>query len=72
MDGNRYRYRTAPIASYDKGKLDTQKSFGTTIPTTEVTRSFLKEIFFGEDILIGIALSVIRELRCLERCGFRQ
>lgn len=35
-------------------------------------RSFLEEIFFGKDILLGIALSVIRELRYLNICGFRQ
>lgn len=72
FDGNRYHYRTDPIFNYNKGTLDTQKSFGPKIATVEVTRSFLEEIFFGKDILVGIALSVIRELRLLERCGFRQ
>ncbi len=70
-DGFVYRYRTSPIASY-KGKKDTQSSFGKAINVKERESSFLEEIFYGKDILLGIALSVIRELRYLEECGFRQ
>ena len=70
-DGLLYSYRTSPVFQYDKGSKDTQKSFGEAIKIVESKRSFLDEIFYGEDILPGIALSIIRELRHLEVCGFR-
>ncbi|MFN7094499.1 MAG: hypothetical protein ACK4M7_03960, partial [Burkholderiales bacterium] len=70
-DGLLYKYRISPIQSYN-GKEDTQKSFGQSIQVLEIKRSFLDEIFYGRDILLGIALSVIRELRYLEVSGFRQ
>jgi hypothetical protein len=70
-DGLLYKYRISSIQSYN-GKEDTQKSFGESIQVLEIKRSFLEEIFYGRDILLGIALSVIRELRYLEASGFRQ
>lgn len=69
--GVQYCYRTSEIKSYDSGKKDTLKSFGETIETDDHTINFLNEVFYGPDILIGIALSVIKELRYLETCGFR-
>ncbi|MFN7094717.1 MAG: hypothetical protein ACK4M7_05060, partial [Burkholderiales bacterium] len=70
-DGLSYTYRKSPIKSYG-GKKDTQKSFGSSIEVFEKTRSFLEEIFYGPDILVGIALSLVRELRYLEASEFRQ
>ncbi|MFN7094783.1 MAG: hypothetical protein ACK4M7_05400, partial [Burkholderiales bacterium] len=70
-DGLLYKYRISPIQSY-RGKEDTQKSFGRSIQVLEIKRSFLEEIFYGRDILLGITLSVIRELRYLQASGFCQ
>ncbi|KTC66275.1 Uncharacterised protein (plasmid) [Legionella adelaidensis] len=71
-DGIRYTYRVAPITTYQAGTKDTQKAFGTTIATSEETIKFTEEIFYGPDILPGIALSLIHRLRKLNACGFRQ
>jgi hypothetical protein len=70
-DGLLYKYRLTPIKSYN-GRKDTQKSFGKSIEVQKRICSFLTEIFYGEEILLGIALSVIRELRYVETSGFRQ
>jgi hypothetical protein len=70
--GLEYTYRTSKISSYSSGKKDTLKSFGEDIKTRSRQVKFISEIFYGPDILIGIALSVIRELRFLEVCGFRE
>jgi|GEM_PF-6266658 len=71
-DGLLYEYRESTINSYTKGKDDTLKSFGKTISTRRIKKSFLEEIFYGHDILPGIALSVIQELRQFKDCGFRK
>lgn len=71
-DGIRYTYRATPILSYETGGKDTQKSFGKTIATTIETIKFTTEIFYGQDILPGIALSIIHRLRKLSACGYRQ
>lgn len=70
--GLEYNYRQSRIASYGSGKKDTLKSFGDGITTHKRKTKFTSEIFYGPDILIGIALTVIRELRFLEASGFRQ
>lgn len=71
-DGISYTYRTEPITSYKTGAKDTQKSFGTTIATKSETIKFTEEIFYGQDILPGIALSILHRLRKLKECGYRQ
>lgn len=71
-DGISYTYRTAPITTYHTGSKDTQKSFGTTITTKSETIKFTEEIFYGQDILPGIALSILHRLRRLRECGYRQ
>ncbi len=71
-DGIRYTYRTTPISTYQTGSKDTQKSFGTTIATKSETVKFTEEIFYGPDILPGIALSIVHRLRKLRESGYRQ
>ncbi len=71
-DGICYTYRTAPITTYQTGSKDTQKSFGTTITTKSEKIKFTQEIFYGQDILPGIALSILLRLRKLRECGYRQ
>lgn len=71
-DGICYTYRTAPISTYQTGSKDTQKSFGTTITTKSETIKFTEEIFYGQDILPGIALSIVHRLRKLRESGYRQ
>lgn len=71
-DGVRYRYRKTKIKNYDEGDIDVQDTFGKDIETIIIERSFLSEMFYGPDIIQGIALSVIMELRNLEKCGFRK
>lgn len=71
-DGLLYHYRKTPInKKYDSGRKDPFKVVAQS-ESISCTRSFLEEIFYGKDILLGIALSVIRELRHLESCGFRE
>lgn len=67
-----YHYRVPWVESY-AGAKDVQKRFG---PDQEIASRhrvahFSREIFYGEDIVLGIALSAIFELRQLEQCGFR-
>jgi|688.fasta_scaffold13698_5 hypothetical protein len=71
--GQRYTYRRTYISNYG-GKKDVQKTFGEEggIATKLEETNFSQEIFYGEDILNGIALSVLYQLRQLEECGFRQ
>lgn len=69
--GLNYQYRTSKINNY-AGKKDTQTSFGKAIKTRTRDIKFTEEVFYGEDILLGIALAVIYELRLLEECGFRK
>lgn len=73
-EGLSYHYRLDPIDSYSKGRKDPQKDFSDLRSIQTFTRGayFTEEIFYGKDILLGIALSVIYELRCLHSCGFRQ
>lgn len=69
FDGLLYKYRSSPINSYTEGKKDlvSLDKFDFILRRA----SFLEEIFYGKDMLRGIAFSVIRELRYLELCGFR-
>jgi hypothetical protein len=69
--GLSYEYRSSKIINYG-GEKDTQKSFGNTIEAHKRDIKFMEEVFYGEDILLGIALAVIYELRWLEACGFRK
>lgn len=69
-DGIQYTYTSNRLFSNQKKvNMASAKTFvrGQTriIPFTE-------EIFYGEEIILGIALSAIYELRNLERSGFRQ
>lgn len=73
-DGIEYSYRRKALPEKNpfKGK-DTLKSFlDKDTPKKSRTFNFTEEIFYGKDILLGIALSVIYELRWLEECGFRK
>jgi hypothetical protein len=73
-DGIEYTYRQEklPTGGRYKGKKDSLKTFREKMNKTTRTLSFTDEIFYGKDILLGIALSVIYELRCLANCGFRE
>jgi len=51
-------------------KKDTLKSFGKEIDTVEDVVSFTSEIFYGGDILPGIALSTIARLRKFASSGY--
>lgn len=66
----RYTYRKDPIAKYT-GKKDTQKSLGKSITSHVEDVSFTREMFYGKDIPLGIALSVIHKLRQLNDSGYR-
>jgi hypothetical protein len=71
-DGLQYTYRQAKIYGYN-GKKDIIKEFGSDEDSvTTQTRSFLSEMFFGDDIRLGISLATIYELRQLDKCGFRK
>lgn len=77
MDGIKYTYRSEKFNEnmpFSCGKEDTQKSFGAVegLATTSRTLQFTEEIFYGPDIIKGIALAFIYELRMLESCGFRK
>ncbi len=68
-DGLQYEYRTAAITnSYTEGKIES------TLKKSPAKRiiPYTNEIFYGKNILLGIVLSVIKELRYLEKCGFRE
>jgi hypothetical protein len=67
----KYCYRKDHIESYSSGRKDTLKSFGNTIQMRTRKIKFTREIFYGKDILRGIALSIIYELWLLKKSGFR-
>ncbi len=61
-DGIQYYYRT-DVFSPNKNTFKKFKSR---------QGSFTEEIFYGKDIMLGIALSTIYELRQLKECGFQE
>ena len=71
-DGLENAYRLAPLGDLYKGQKDAQKSFGSSFPVTKEVVPFTSEIFYGGDILTGIALSTIAKLRKLDQCGYRK